>query len=302
MGHPEMHRSFLDETRVEGADSLHRRVSDCTFPLLNEERNMRDRLLVLAAATVIACGEPDNDPSQTGTASSAANAGVPASATGLGDLASMSGIEQLDATAYTTSIAEFALYEESHKIRGRLRGTMVNNSSHIITSGELKFKVTVSFDDACDQTIRGSKTLKSLQVSDRNPWRQGEPLDFTISSDDNLAGITGEFPASKVTWEVYAYVEDPLCHKARGILLEFPGSWSAATVGAEATGVAIARQRLRLTSAPDGGSHMETVDEGTPLTLLQVKGRKVRVRTPGGTDGWTSGGYLELTTAESMFQ
>jgi len=71
---------------------------------------MRDRLLVLATAAVVACGEPDTDPDSTSTAGGAAMASVPASATGLVDLASMSGIEQLDASAYTTSIVESALY------------------------------------------------------------------------------------------------------------------------------------------------------------------------------------------------
>jgi len=263
---------------------------------------MKDLTVGLALLALCACGERDVQTVVPGQSGTVPTADVPSNATGLGDLAVMSGIERLESTAYTTSISEFALYEESHKIKGRIRGTLVNNTSHVITQGELKVKVTVRFDEGCEQEILGTKSLKSLKITDRNPWRPGHPLDFTISSDDVLPGITGEFSASSVTWELYAYVEDPLCYKARGVLLEFPGSWTAATVGAPASGTALARQRLRLTSAPDGGSFMETVEEGTPLTVLQAKGRKIRVRTPGGTDGWTSGSYLDLTTAESMFQ
>jgi hypothetical protein len=263
---------------------------------------MRDRALVLALLALGACGERDVQSVVPGRSGAVPTADVPSSATGLGDLAAMSGIDRLDATAYTATISEFSLYEESHKIRGRIRGTLVNNSDRVITQGELKFKVTVGFDEGCEQEILGTKSLKSLNISDRNPWRPGHPLDFSIGSDDVLPSITGEFSASNVTWELYAYVEDPLCYKARGVLLEFPGSWAAATVGAPASGTALARQRLRLTSAPEGGSFMETVEEGTPLTVLQAKGQKIRVRTPGGTDGWTSGGYLDLATAESMFQ
>jgi len=227
---------------------------------------------------------------------------VPSEATGLGDLAALGGFDEIEPATYRAAIHEFVLYESSHKINGRVRGEIVNAGSRVITDGELKFKVTVQFAEGCEREIRGEKSLRSLKVTDAKPWRPGETLGFTITSDEELTAVTGEFEAESLTWELYAFVEDPLCHQARGVLLDLPGAWTAATVGAPVTGSAITNRKVRLTSAPDGGSRLDTVEEGTTVSVNQVKGRGLRVRTPGGTEGWLGSDDVDLLDAESLFR
>ena len=229
---------------------------------------------------------------------SAAAVPAPAGATGLGDLAALSGIDPLDEGQLAPTVLGYALYESGGHIKGQIRGTLTNTSGHVITDGDLRFAVEVDFDDGCPGLIEGSKSLASLRVSESNPWRPGEVVDFTIASDDHLAAITGEFPASQVTWTLSAYVEDPLCWRARGSLVELRGGWNAATVGSPAGGPATTNRRVQLTSAADGGSRVETVDEGVHVAVVAVKGKKVRVRTPGGVEGWATADHLALSAGK----
>jgi hypothetical protein len=259
-------------------------------------------LLWLALVALLAgCGliPPGHDAAVAPPA--AATAQAPSNATGLGDLAAISGIDALDEGQLVPTILGFALYENGGHIKGQIRGTLTNASGHVITGGDLRFAVEVDFDDGCPGRIEGAKGLGSLRVSESNPWRPGDVIEFTIGSDDHLASITGEFTASQVTWTLSAYVEDPLCWRARGSLQELRGSWRAATVGSPATGPATTGRRVQLTSAADGGSRVETVEEGVLLAVLAVKGKKVRVRTPGGVEGWTSADHIDLSMGRLDF-
>lgn len=261
-------------------------------------------LLPLIAATLLlaACSALDGGDAAPGAPPPAkATAQVPSDATGLGDLAALSGIESLDEGDLVPTILGFTLHESGGRIKGQLRGTLVNASEHVITGGDLRFSVEVDFDDGCPGLIEGAKGLGSLRVSESSPWRPGDEVEFTIASDDHLAAITGEFPASAVTWKLSAYVEDPLCWRARGTLRELEGSWSAATVGSPAVGPATTNRRVQLTSAADGGTRVETVEEGVHVAVVAVKGRKVRVKTPGGVEGWANADHLDLSASKLEF-
>ena len=263
---------------------------------------MRAPLPLLGAILLVAaCDVIPSPGGSSGAAPPAVEPAAPANATGLGDLAALSGIESLDAGHLVPTILGYSLHESSGKIKGQVRGTLTNASGHVITDGDLRFVVEVDFDDGCPAVIEGAKGLGSLRVSETNPWRPGEVIDFAVGSDDHLAAITGEFPASKVTWTISAYVEDPLCWRARGALSELEGSWSAATVGSPAAGPARTNRRVQLTSAADGGTRVETVDEGVNLAVVAVKGRKIRVRTPGGVEGWASADHLDLSGGKLEF-
>lgn len=226
---------------------------------------------------------------------------APQGATGLGDLAELSGLSALDATQMPFDVAGFSLYESNKKLKARVRGTVTNSTGKVITSGDLRFKVTVSFDDACPSQIEGSKSLSSLRVSASDPWRPGETRKVTISSDDHLPAITGEFDASKVSWEMFAYVEDPICWRARGVVSTWDGNWRAATVGTPAVGQGLTNKRVSLMSAADGGTRVETVEDGVLVAIVAVKGRKLRVRSPGGVDGWLSDDALDFAGGAPEF-
>lgn len=257
-------------------------------------------LLPLLAATLLAtgCGLLSGDDASPGAPPAAATAQAPPGATGLGDLAALSGIESLDEGMLVPTILGYSLHESSGHVKGQLRGTLTNASGHVITGGDLRFAVTVDFDDGCPGVIEGAKGLGSLRVSESNPWRPGDEVEFSIASDDHLAAITGEFSASEVTWALSAYVEDPLCWRARGTLVELEGSWSAATVGSPAVGPATTNRRVQLTSAADGGTRVETVEEGVHVAVVAVKGRKIRVKTPGGVEGWGNADHLDLSAGK----
>lgn len=219
---------------------------------------------------------------------------APSGATGLGDLAELSGLSALDAAQMPVDVAGFSLYESNKQVRARVRGTVTNSTGKVITSGDLRFKVTVGFDEACPSVIEGSKSLSSLKVSETQPWRPGETREITITSDDHLPGVTGEFDASEVSWELFAYVEDPICWRARGVVSNWDGNWRAATVGSPATGQGLTNKRVSLMSAADGGTRVETMEEGVTVAVVAVKGRKLRVRSPGGVDGWVSDDAVDL--------
>lgn len=243
----------------------------------------------------LGCGDAD-DGSPVG-----APPAVPAQATGLGDLVAVSGVDELDTSQLVPSLHGFSLYASSGRIRGKVRGELLNNTDHVLVDGELEFKFTVTFEDGCPREIRGTKSLSSLGVSERKPWRPGESVPFTISSDEHLPEITGEFAAERVELELFAFVEDPICWRARGVVATAPANWQAATVGAPASGAGLTNRRVQLNSAPDGGSRMETIDDAMSLTVVQAKGDRLLVQTPGGTQGWMSADHLDLHDAGAMF-
>jgi len=259
-------------------------------------------VLLLPILLLTACSALDSGDAAPGAPPAAATAQAPTDATGLGDLAALSGIESLDEGDLVPTILGYSLHESSGRIKGQIRGTLTNASGHVITGGDLRFVAEVGFDDGCPGRVEGAKGLGTLRISETNPWRPGDELEFTISSDEHLAGITGEFAASQVRWSLQAYVEDPLCWRARGTLREFDGDWSAATVGSPATGPATTNRRVQLTSAADGGTRVETLDEGVKVTVAAVKGKKLRVRTPGGVEGWASIDHLDLGPNGLTFQ
>ena len=258
---------------------------------------MRTLLLLSTAFLLSACG----DTSPTASGPPPLQPQIPADASSMAALSSLSGLSALSAEQLPVTVHGFALYEASGHIKGQVRGTISNQSGKVITDGELRFEATVGFDDGCPRTIHGSKGLRSLKVSESKPWRPGEEREFSISSDEHLAAITGEFGASTVQWRIEAFVEDPICWRARGDVTTLSGTWAAATVGAEATGAAMANGKVSLTSAFDGGERMETVEEGTGVTVVAVRGRKLRVKAPSGVEGWGSADSFDLADAASLW-
>jgi hypothetical protein len=223
------------------------------------------------------------------------------SATGLGDLGRASGVESLTSDQLPVHVDGLALYPTRGDIKGQLRGTMTNNTGRILTSGELKLRFTVDFADSCPYDLQGTKKLSSLGVTDSKPWHPGATVDFTITTDNGLPAVTGDFEAATATASLIALVEDPICFRARGVVSELPASWSAAVVGSPAGGSAIFTRRTSILSAADGGSRLETVEEGVTVTVIQAKGRKLRVRTPGGTEGWVNDDYVDMIDASLLF-
>jgi|GEM_PF-4673472 len=258
---------------------------------------MRIPLVLLSALLLAACGESAPTPSGPPPLQPQ----VPADATSLAALSSLSGLSPLSAEQLPTTVQGFALYESSGHIKGQVRGVIRNESGKVITDGELRFEATIGFDDGCPRTIHGSKGLRSIKVSESKPWRPGEEREFSIASDEHLAGITGEFPAATVRWRVEAFVEDPICWRARGDVADLSGTWAAATVGAEATGAATANDKVSLSSAFDGGERVETVEEGTGVTVVAVRGRKLRVKAPSGVEGWGSADSFDLADATALW-
>ena len=254
-------------------------------------------LVLLSLATVVACAP--SSPNASGPPPLQPQ--VPADATSLTELSSLTGLAPLPPEQLPATVHGFALYESSGHIKGQARGVLRNETGKVITDGELRFEATVNFDDACPRTIHGSKGLRSLKVSESKPWRPGEEREFSISSDEHLAAITGEFPAATVQWRIEAFVEDPICWRARGTVAQLSGNWASATVGGEANTPANVNGRTSLTSAFDGGERMETLDEGTGVTVVAVRGRKLRVKAPSGVEGWASSDAFDLLDAGALW-
>jgi hypothetical protein len=257
----------------------------------------RSCLALLAAAALVACDS--STPAASGPPPLQPQ--VPADATTLAELSSLTGLSPLAAEQLPATVQGFALYESSGHIKGQARGVLRNETGKVITDGELRFEATVQFDDACPRTIHGSKGLRSLKVSESKPWRPGEERAFTIASDEHLAAITGEFPAATVQWRIEAFVEDPICWRARGTVAQLGGNWAAATVGSEASASATVNGKTSLSSAFDGGERMETLEEGTGVTVVGVRGRKLRVKAPSGVEGWASADAFDLLDAGSLW-
>lgn len=226
---------------------------------------------------------------------------VPATATGLGDLGRASGIDSLTTEQLSVSVHGMALYPSRGKILGRMRGQMTNNTGHILTSGELKLRFTVDFVDSCPYELQGSKKLSALGVSNSKPWHPGDTRDFLITTDNGLPEITGDFESASASASLMVTVKDPICYEARGLVAELPASWSSAVAGSPAGGKALSTRRLSVLSAADGGTRLETVEEDVTLTVIQAKGKKLRVRSPGGTEGWIDGDHVDVLEASLLF-
>ena len=252
--------------------------------------------------TVLMCASACSDQEETKQSGVPALSAVPSSATGLGDLGRASGIDTLTAEQVVVSVEGLALYPNRGKIQGRVRGQMTNNTGHILTDGELKVKFKVDFVDSCPYELQGSKKLSSLGVSDSKPWLQGETREFVITTDNGLPSLTGDFETVSASASLLIDVEDPICYRARGVVAELPASWASAVVGSPAGGPAVSTKRVSVLSAADGGTRLETVEDGVTLTVIQAKGRKLRIRTPGGTEGWVDGDNVDVIDASLLFQ